>query len=357
MKLTAQIKLQPTPAQAAALLRTLERANAACDAISAAAWAAQTFNQYLLHRQLYQQIRAEFTLSAQMVVRCLAKVADAYKHSQSRQRRFRPRGGIAYDDRLLSWSTQTTAVSIWSIEGRLAIPFVAGARQMQLLQTRQGESDLVYRRGQWYLFVTCDVAEPELLPVTDALGVTNIATDSDGTIYSGRTITSVRYRQRRLRSKLQHKGTLAARRRLRTLAGHENCFAANVNHTISKQLVLQAKRTNRAIALENLTHIRSRVRARRPQRVVLHSWSFFQLRALIQYKARRAGIPVLLVDPANTSRTCPACGHIDKHNRRSQAAFLCVWCAYAGHADTIAAIMIGRRAAVSRPNISDTATQ
>ena len=84
MKLTAQIKLQPPPAQAPALLRTLERANAACDAISAGAWAAQTFNQYLLHRQLYQQIRAEFTLSTQMVVRCLAKVADAYKHNQSR---------------------------------------------------------------------------------------------------------------------------------------------------------------------------------------------------------------------------------------------------------------------------------
>lgn len=295
-----------------------------------------------------------------MVVRCLAKVADAYKHSQARQRRFRSRGGIAYDDRLLSWSAHAT-VSIWSIEGRLAIPFVAGPRQMQLLQTRHGESDLVYRRGKWYLLVTCDVAEPAPLPVTGVLGVdlgvTNIATDSDGTIYSGRTIANVRYRQRRLRTRLQRKGTLAAKRRLRKLAGQEYRFASNINHTISKQLALQAERTSRAIALEDLTHIRSRIRARRPQRVVLHSWSFFQLRALIQYKARRAGIPVLLVDPANTSRTCPACGHIDKHNRRSQAAFVCVRCAYAGHADTIAAIMIGRRAAVSRPYISDTATQ
>lgn len=296
-----------------------------------------------------------------MTVRCLAKVADAYKHTQARQHRFKLHGGIAYDDRLLSWSQQAASVSIWTVVGRLAIPFLAGPRQIELLQSRQGETDLVYRRGQWYLFATCEIAELEPIAVVDALGVdlgvTNIATDSDGTIYSGRTISNVRYRHRRLRRKLQRKGTLAAKRRLRKLAGQEHRFATDVNHTISKQLILQAKRTMRAIALEDLTHIRSRVRAQRPQRVVLHSWSFFQLRALIQYKARRAGIPTILVDPRNTSRTCPACGHVDRENRRSQAVFQCVRCAYAGHADTIAAIMIGRRAAVSRPYISDTASQ
>jgi hypothetical protein len=38
MKLTAQLKLLPTPQQAAALKRTLEAANAACNAISQVAW-------------------------------------------------------------------------------------------------------------------------------------------------------------------------------------------------------------------------------------------------------------------------------------------------------------------------------
>lgn len=360
MKLTAQIKLQPTPAQADALLRTIQRANAACDAISSDAWESQTFGQFALHRRMYQRVRGEFGLAAQMAVQCLAKVADAYKDGPQRQRRFRPTGGIAYDDRLLSWNPHAPAVSIWTLDGRQAIPFVAGARHVELLRYRKGESDLVYRRGRWYLLITCDLPEPEPLPVTDALGVdlgvTNIATDSDGTIYSGRTILGVRYRQRRLRAKLQRKGTLSARR-LRKLAGQEARFAAAVNHTISKQLALRAERTKRAIALEDLTHIRSRVRARRPQRAVLHTWSFFQLRAFIQYKARRVGVPVVVVDATNTSRTCPACGHVDKENRRAQAVFCCVRCAYAGHADTIAAIVIGRRAAVSRPHVSDAAVR
>jgi len=94
---------------------------------------------------------------------------------------------------------------------------------MRLLQNRQGETDLVYRSGRWYLLATCEV--PELAPqdVDDVLGidlgVTNIATDSDGTIYSGSTVKGVRYRHRRLRNKLQKKGTLSAQRRLRKLSG------------------------------------------------------------------------------------------------------------------------------------------
>lgn len=84
------------------------------------------------------------------------------------------------------------------------------------------------------------------------LGVTTIATDSDGTIHSGSTIKSVRYRHRRLRNRLQKKGTLSAKRRLRRLAGQEARFAKDTNHTISKRLVREAQRTKRAIALEQL---------------------------------------------------------------------------------------------------------
>ena len=70
------------------------------------------------------------------------------------------------------------------------------------------------------------------------------------------------------------------------------------------------------------------------------------------YKAKCAGVPVCLVDPRNTSRTCPACGHVDKANRPSQAKFSCVICGFAGLADHIAAVNIGRRAAVNPPIVA-----
>ena len=79
MKLTAQLKLQPTPEQADALKRTLETTNAACNYISSVAWAMRTFGKFALQKLCYQEVREQFGLSAQMVVRALAKVGDAYK--------------------------------------------------------------------------------------------------------------------------------------------------------------------------------------------------------------------------------------------------------------------------------------
>jgi IS605 OrfB family transposase len=157
-----------------------------------------------------------------------------------------------------------------------------------------------------------------------------------------------------LRRKLQKKGTKSAKRRLKKLAGKERRFATWVNHTISKRIVAKAQCTKRAIALEDLQGIRERVKARKPQRATLHSWSFAQLRAFVSYKAQRAGVSVFLVDPRNTSRTCPACGCIDKANRPNQSTFLCRSCGYSGLADHIAARNIAFRAGliVNQPHAS-----
>jgi IS605 OrfB family transposase len=361
MKLIAQLKLQPTPEQAVALKRTLEAANAACNYVSDIAWATRTFGKFALQKLCYQDVRETFGLSAQMVVRALAKVGNAYKQDKQTKRTFHPLASIAYDDRILSFALPDSSVSISTLDGRQSIPFVCGERQRVMLATRQGESDLLFHRGEWYVLVTCEIEEIASQDLDDVLGVdlgvTNIASDSDGTIYSSRTMNHVRYRHRRLRTKLQKLGTKAARRRLRQLAGQERRFAKDVNHTISKRIVETAQRTKRAISLEDLKGIRTRVRARRQQRAQLHSWSFAQLRSFIGYKAQRVGIQVVLVDPRNTSRRCPACSHTDKANRPNQSTFRCVSRGCAGHADTIAAenIRVLGRAAVMQPHVSEAA--
>jgi putative transposase len=357
MKLTVHLKLQPTPAQADMLRRTLETANAACDYISQVAFATQTFRQFAIHKLTYQRVRETFGLAAQLTVRCIAKVADAYKLDRKVQRSFAAHGAVAYDDRILSFALPASLVSIWTLNGRQAIPFVCGKRQRMLLEHQRGESDLVFVGGSWYLFATCEVETPELFEADSALGidlgVTNIATDSDGEVHSGKAIKNVRYRHRRLRNKLQKIGTLGSRRRLRELAGQERRFAKHVNHCLSKRIVAKAECTKRAIALEDLTHIRTRMKARRSQRATLHSWAFAQLRAFTSYKAQLRGVPVYFVDPRNTSRTCPVCGHCAKENRKTQATFVCTSCGFAGSADVIAAGTIASRAAVNRPYCSE----
>lgn len=361
MQLTAKVKLQPTEAQADSLKRTLEQANAACDYISKVAWDTKTFGKFQVQKLVYGEVRSVFALAANVVVRCIAKVADAYKLDKKIQRTFRPHGSIAFDARILSWRLDKNEISIWTVDGRQAIPFVCRERDKELLNGKRGESDLCLIDGVFYLLTPCEVDEATPKDVEGFLGVdlgvVNIAVDSTGEIHQGNAVKNVRYRQRRLRKKLQSKGTQSARRRLRKLSGKERRFATWTNHNISKRIVEKAERTGQGIALEDLKGIRDRVRARKPQRATLHSWSFHQLRIFIEYKAKMVGVPVVMVDPRNTSRTCPCCGHIDKANRPNQATFSCVQCGYSGLADAIAARNIAGRAVVNRPYIPDAIPQ
>ncbi|MFN8637380.1 MAG: transposase [Chloroflexota bacterium] len=353
MKLTVQTKLLPNAEQADVLLRTLEAANAAADAISARAWSERTFQQFSLHRLVYADMRAETGLSAQMVVRLIAKVADAYKLDRARQRRFNRCGSIAYDERILRW--KAAAVSIWTVDGRQTVPYVCGERQRELLAHQQGESDLVFRDGEWYLYATVEYTEPPESEIADwvgvDLGIVNIAVTSDGAIHAGGQVIALRHRHRKLRQRLQQKGTKSAKRLLRRRRVKEARFGTWVNHTISKRIVADCEGTTRGIVLEDLKHIRTRVTARRSQRATLHSWSFGQLQAFLTYKSRMRGVPVQFVDPRNTSRRCPACGHTERGNRPSQATFLCKSCGLADLADLIAARNLSAlgRATVNSP--------
>lgn len=363
MKLIAQIKLLPTPKQRDSLVSTLERANAACNAISTFAWDHQTFGKFDLQKALYYAIKHDYELSAQMVLRCIAKVGDSYKLDHATKRVYRSYGSIAYDDRILSFTLATQCVSIWTLDGRQSIPFVCGARQLAMLSTRQGESDLLYRKGQLYLLVTCNADEPTPEDVDAALGVdfgiVNLATDSDGEIHSGAQVDILRIRHERRRERLQTVGTRSAKRRLKKNAGKQRRFQMNTNHSIAKNLVAKAKGTQRSIALEDLTGIKQRAEqtVRKAQRSRHGNWGFYQLRSFISYKARLAGVVVAVVDPRNTSRTCSQCEFCDKRNRVDQGHFRCLQCGYTAHADENAAKNIRDRAAVNQPMVSNPRVQ
>jgi IS605 OrfB family transposase len=358
MKLVANIKLEPTPEQENMLRETLERCNQACNYLSAKAWQTQKFRQFDLHKVAYRDTREMFDLTSQAAVRCIAKVADAYKVDRKVQRTFRRFSAQPYDDRIFRFVDDNT-VSIWTIAGRQKIACVTGEHQRRLLAFRKGEIDLMFVRGKWYVACVCDIDDPELIEATDVLGVdlgiVNIATDSDGTTYTGEAVERVRSHFARRRAGLQRRRTKAAKRRLRKLSGQQRRFQTHTNHVISKALVQTAQRSGRAIGLEDLTHIRKRVKARRGQRGRLHNWAFGQLRQFVQYKAQLAGVPVLLVDPRHTSKGCSCCGCIDDRNRPDQVTFSCVSCGHSDLADLNAARNIRARASVTLPSSSQTA--
>lgn len=373
VKLVVQVKLLPTPEQAVALEATLHAVNTAADLVSAVAFDQRCFRNYDVREHTYDRIKAECGPAAQAAQHVIKKVADAYRtfhanlragnlggpgakrraRAESRPITFRPDAAQPYDDRCLSWLMQARTVSIWTTRGRLKnVAFTGSSEQLKTLTAcRKGESDLVHRDGGWYLYATCEVPD---VPVTEPqgflgvdlgvdLGIANIATTGDGTRHSGKGLNAVRHRNRELRRRLQAKQTKSARRLLKKRRRKEARFAADTNHTIAKQIVTEAERTGQGIALEDLQGIRDRVRLRKPQRVTLHSWSFHQLGSFIAYKARRAGIALVHVDPAHTSQQCSACGHTERANRPDQETFLCMSCGFAEHADVNAARNIAAR--------------
>lgn len=356
MKLTAQVKLLPTPDQYLALCETLELANKAANRLSQIAWEKKEFRRFPMQQMSYKKIRSEFPLSAQIVVRLIAKVSDAYKLDSKIQRKFRKDGSISYDARILSFQLSKSTVSLWTVGGRISrLPFACGDHQRKLLELPKGESDLIYRKGKWFLNVTVDVPEEREKEVVGWLGIdlglTNLAKSSDGqTFGDARKVAGIRARRFRQRKRLQSKGTHSSRRILKRLRGRERRFSQITNHTIAKQISEVAKRTNRGIALEDLTHIHSRIRASKKQRRILHSWAFADLQEKIAYKSRLIGVPVKFVDPKNTSRTCPKCGSVSKNNRPTRNKFMCQSCGFTADADTNAAGNIARRGAFNHPN-------
>ena len=355
MKLIATVKLLPTPEQAAALMATIERVNEACDWLAERAFELRSANKYKLQQLHYRDMREKFGLSAQMALLAIHKVAGAYKRDKTKLCCFGKHSAIAYDQRILSFKAMDR-VSLLTISGRILVPFVSGSYHKARLEGVRRQADLVFRKGKWFLYVTVDV--PDGSPVDPEgwlgvdLGIRNLAVDSDGEAHSGEIVEAVRQRHQRLRNMLQPVGTKSAKRHLKKLSGKEARFRSNTNHVISKQIVAKAKGTGRGIAVEDLTGIRDRVTVRKDQRAMHSGWAFFQLRAFLSYKAIIAGVKLVAVDPRNTSRTCPACGYIDKANRKSQSEFVCKSCGFADNADHVGAVNIARRADVSRPLVA-----
>ncbi|MDT0347752.1 RNA-guided endonuclease InsQ/TnpB family protein [Streptomyces litchfieldiae] len=359
MKIVAQVKLQPCSAHDAdALAATLRACNRAANWASEVAFAKDLKRRNVLQKEVYFALKADFDLGAQPAVRVVKKVCDAYatlkgnikagnfgpegskrrRRAESRPVVFRDDAAQPFDDRILTWNLDRRTVSIWTVAGRIKnIPFVCSDKAMKLLASRRGESDLVMRDGKFFLIATIDIPEPGTYEPAGFLGVdlgiVNIATTSDGQILAGRRLNRYRERHRDLRTKLQKKRTKSAKRALKRIRRREARHAANTNHIIAKQLVATAERTSRGIALEDLSGIRQRVTARKDQRSELHSWAFAQLGAFVEYKARRAGVPVVFVDPRNTSRQCSECWHTHRSNRVNQARFVCRSCGTVMHAD------------------------
>jgi IS605 OrfB family transposase len=343
---TIVLKLHPSPAQATEINATLGAFAEACNHISDVCRRVHTTNKVLIQRECYREVRETFGLSANLTIRAIARVCAALKVAEKAHSAFRPTS-IDYDARIFSFREWDWTVSLTLLGSRQRIETATGEHQKRILKgTKPTAAQLVKREGRFFLHIQLSAEAPKPIEPTEFvgvdLGVSKIATTSDGpTGHCGKPVERVRRKHNLQRKRLQRKNSKGAKKKLRRVSGKEARFRRHENHVISKTIVETAKRTGRGIALEDLQGIRDRIRARGGDaRNRLSGWSFHQLYGFLAYKATDAGIPISLVDPRNTSRTCSKCGHCEKANRKSQAEFVCKHCGFSADADWNAALNI-----------------
>jgi IS605 OrfB family transposase len=372
--LTISCKLKVSPSQAAKLDATMDAF------VQALNWVNQNtpekiVNAVKLQSLCYYEIRARFGLSSnlarttsrlrdQQVCRRVAGSRKVAKQKKRPVKEFKS-GFVTYDARIFSFREKDWTVSLTTVEGRERFELAIGRYQRERLAGSNPKSaTLVKRKDGSYSIQICVEAEPSPPQRTGRvlgvdLGRTDIAHTSDGDNWNGQQLNRVRDRYSRLRAVLQRKaskGTRSSRRRcrqlLQRLSGKERRFQTWINHRISKAIVSRAKATNSAIALEDLTGIRERVNQQprsKAERRRANSWAFYQLRQFLEYKARAAGVSLILVPPAYTSQTCHRCLHIHPEqgkSYRSGKSFKCGHCGWEGDADLNGANVIALLGAV-----------
>jgi IS605 OrfB family transposase len=190
------------------------------------------------------------------------------------------------------------------------------------------------------------------------MGENNLAATSSGKLFCGGQLRHKRDCFLNFRRRLQSNGSKSAKQLLKKVSGREARHVRHVNHEVSKAIVAEAIENGYSIiALEKLTNIRKRIKAGKRMRSRLHRWAWWQLQEFIAYKAQGAGIQIVFVNPAYTSKTCYVCGNL---GIRSKHRFSCPICGRLAHSDRNAAQNIASLGSVytvptgdvNRPNVA-----
>ena len=361
MDRTIRIRLRPTLEQAAALAATARQFTAVFNLVCRHGWQAGEKNGVALHHATYRDSKETAPgLVSDLHIQARVKATEAIKGALRRQRQGRrascPRSRACpprYNLHTYRLDWAAGVVNLSTTAGRQSIPFRVPAYDRPLMGYPTTTADLIQKRGHWYLHVVVSVPTPDVRPtevvVGVDMGVTRAAVGSDNRFHGARRWRELEARDVRLRRKLQAKGTKSAKRHLRKLSGRTARRRCDHDHVVSRRIV-DGVPAGATIAVENLTDIRSRVRAKKANggQRRLHSWSFANLRACIAYKSEERGIRVEGVDPRHTSQTCHRCSFQHRANRRSQSEFWCRSCGYRTNADRNGALNIATKLLASK---------
>ena len=227
---------------------------------------------------------------------------------------------------------------------RISVPVKLTNRQKKLFSNAKfGTMRIVIKNNTLVAQVVYEVPEPSLLTEGNIMGIdlgikcpaVSYCSDDSVRFYgNGRKNKYMRRHYAYLRKKMQTSKNIKAVKRINH---KEQRIMKDIDHKVSHDIIKTAvKHKVKVIKLEQLQNIRQTTRKSRKNNHSLHTWSFYRLTKLIEYKAKLAGITVEYVNPAYTSQKCPVCGHMHHANDRTYACE----CGFFIHRDLLGAINI-----------------
>ena len=287
------------------------------------------YSSYLkLYYTIYKDMRINCPkLQAQLIVTAIKRAYECCRNAKSK-----PvfNGSIRYNPPR-SFSIKNNVLSIATINGRIKVPITIPTYFSKYIDWKINESELFMKGGKLYFHlgvakeVNADIGSVKDIVGID-LGINHIAVTSKRKFFKGTMHHIDRFRK--LKAKLQSKGTKSAKKHLKRLRGRQERFARNVNHIISKNIIREAT-VKTLFIMEDLTGIGKHNRGKRFNGII-SNWSRLQLRQFIEYKALREGHSFMTISPEYTSQTCSRCGELGIRNK---GFFHCNICGYSSNSD------------------------
>jgi IS605 OrfB family transposase len=349
------------------LLYTMQQYTKALNFVSQSAFSnnEKVKNAMTLQKSYYSKIREDYKLPSQMTCKVFRDIAGKYKSYKKKIKK-----AVTFKEKHINYtfnrdfSFKNNVLSICTTNGRKKFIVNICDYYKEILQRINKICDSTLIKDNKGTFYFCLVVElPETEPTVGGntlgidLGLTKLAVASTNggktLVIKGGIVKDKRNKFLNLRKRLQHKGTQSSKRLLKKISGRENRWMRNVNYCTVKKILNFAKQNNVShIGIEDLSGIRSS-KLRKEQRRQLNSWSFYQFRNFLEFKAKLKGINVVALNPAYTSQACSKCGHTEKANRKTQKQFICKSCGFSQNADINASANIEFLTRLTRSNLLD----
>lgn len=193
-------------------------------------------------------------------------------------------------------------------------------------------------------------AVPEVKPECNVLAVDlgqiHTAATSDGTLYNGRLLRSLRqWRNKKIaditsKMDVKKKGSRSWKR----LRNHKQKFLKKVEnrtkdilHKYTTGIVSTCIRDGKdTLVVGDLRGYRRDNNKGKVRNQENHAWLYSKTTWMLNYKSQKAGLNFRLQNEAYSSQTCPACG---KRNHAKGREYRCA-CGYHGHRDAVGAFNI-----------------